>query len=89
MRMNRRDWVGQFLRLSLFAPRRPVTQKTEKAQLGKNLPNAVPGWMCKLDGNNHVVKALTKSEARGVLKKNLGLKRIPPGVVFSRYFKVK
>jgi arylamine N-acetyltransferase len=75
MRMSLAEWRSQFFR-NFFGARKP-RPKREPGE--KATPRTFTFDLRQAGGKKHVVAAMTRSEARAVLKKQLGLKRLPVG----------
>lgn len=72
MRMSRFGWLAK-----MFRPLPPRPRRGRRGRAGKAGPRTFD--FVFPDGSRHQASALTKSEARAVLKKTLGLPRLPAG----------
>lgn len=68
MRMNRWEWVARVMRTVFTRPRKRATPKT-----GREVRTF---WIVDGSGTEHEVDAMTRSEARAMVKKALGVKSL-------------
>lgn len=85
-RLTRKQWFthiedsphGQPMGVNVVRPKPPTAKRISRMQ------SPIYGWWCMVDGKEYSCHAYDKSEARSKITQQLGVERLPVGVVLIK-----